>query len=101
MWQFGQPGHQGYFFQFCLSRVVLLLKYSDLPNKPADPNKRVGREDFLIYYMTNFEQGGKICHLLHKKIEVRVDFFFKNANPCMLFYQTGKSTCYQFIDSTS
>ena len=56
---------------------VLLLKYPDLSNKPADPNKRVGREDFLIHYMTNFEQGGMICHLLHEKIRLNVLYLYR------------------------
>jgi hypothetical protein len=43
-------------------------KYSDLLNKRAHPNKRAGRENFFIYYMKNRVQGGKICHLLHKKL---------------------------------
>ena len=39
---------------------VLELKYSDLPNKRADPNKWVGREFYLF---------------ITGKIERRVDFF--------------------------
>ena len=38
-------------------------KYFDLPNKKAVPNKRVGRDSFLLYWIKNCEQCGKICHL--------------------------------------
>ena len=40
-------------------------KYSELPNKLAEPNKQVRREDF-----DNCEHGGKFSYLSRKELKV-------------------------------
>ena len=52
--------------------VSTFLFHSVLPNERADQNKRVWIEDFFfIYYLhQKGKYGGKIYHLLHKKLKV-------------------------------
>jgi hypothetical protein len=36
-------------------------------NKKGDPNKRVGWDDFFVYYIKNSVAGGNFFRLLHEK----------------------------------
>ena len=53
------------FIQKISVRKGMEAYYSELPNKQADQNKRVGREDFFfIYHTTNFKYNdGQFSHL--------------------------------------
>jgi hypothetical protein len=43
---------------------------SELSNRRADPNKRVGRDYFFDFLHGNCKYGGNFSHLLHEKLKV-------------------------------